>query len=92
VEAIFHTAKDGSNSAEGETPTDWIVFHVTGDKIPPINPQSDNAKQNQQKVEHDVGDDVFGQYMASLEDELGTSVDQAQLLQAIGGNGAPEPN
>ncbi len=92
VDAIFHTAKDGSNNAQGDVPTDWIVFHVTDDKIPPINPKSEAAKQNQQKIEHDVSDDVFGQYMASLEDELGTSVDQAQLLQAIGGNGAPEPN
>ena len=92
IDAIFNTAKDGSNSAEGDTPTDWIVFHVTDDKTPPIDPKSESAKQNQQKLEHDVGDDVFGQYMASLEDELGTSVDQAQLMQALGNSGAPEPN
>ena len=92
VDAIFHTAKDGSNSAEGDAPTDWIVFHATDDKVPPIDPKSENAKQNQQKLEHDVSDDVFGQYMASVEDELGATVDQAQLMQALGSSGAPEAN
>ena len=92
INAIFNTAKDGSNSAEGDAPTDWIVFHVTDDKTPPLDPKAESAKQNQQKLERDVGDDVFGQYMASLEDELGTSVDQAQLAQALGTAGAPETN
>ncbi len=92
VEAIFHTAKDGSNNAQGDVPTDWIVFHVTDDKTPPIDPNSDIAKQTQQKLEHDISDDVFGQYLASLEDELGNSVDQAQLMQALGNSGTPEAN
>ena len=91
IDAIFHTAKDGSNSAEGDAPTDWIVFHVTDDKTPPIDANSEIAKQNQQKLEHDISDDVFGQYLAWLEDELGNRVDQAQLMQALG-NGAPEAN
>ena len=34
------------------------------DKAPPVDPKSENAKQSQQKLEHDVSDDVFGQYMA----------------------------
>ena len=91
TDAIFHTAKDGVNSAEGDKPTDWIVFRVTDDKIPPVDPNSANAKQIDQKLVRDISDDVFGQYMASLEDELGTSVNQAALAQALG-NGAPDTN
>ena len=34
---------------------------------------------------------MFGQYMAWLEDDLGTSINQAALAQAIG-NGAPDTN
>ena len=30
-----------------------------------------------------VSDDVFGQYMAWLENELGTTVNQAALVQAL---------
>ncbi len=91
TDAIFHTAKDGVNSAEGDKPTDWIVFRVTDDKIPPVDPNSANAKQIDQKLVRDISDDVFGQYMASLEDELGTSINQAALAQALG-NGAPDTN
>jgi peptidyl-prolyl cis-trans isomerase D len=79
------------NSAEGDQPTQWIVFRITDDKIPPPDPNSANAKQMSEKLEHDIGDDVFGQYMASVEDELGTSVNQAVLAQTFG-NGAPETN
>jgi peptidyl-prolyl cis-trans isomerase D len=91
LDAIFHTAKDGVNSAEGDKPTDWIVFRVTDDKIPPLDATAANAKQINQKVERDVSDDVFGQYMASVEDELGTKVNQAAVAQALG-NGAPDTN
>src|SRR5581483_10617692 len=91
IDAIFHTAKDGSNSAQGDAATDWVVFHVTDDKTPPLDPNAEAAKQNQQKLDHDISDDVFGQYMAWLEDSLGTSVDQQQLMQVLG-NGAPETN
>jgi len=38
-----------------------------------------------------LSDDVFGQYLAWLENELGTSVNQAALAQALG-NAAPEPD
>lgn len=91
IDAIFQTAKDGSNTAEGDAPTDWIVFHVTDDKTPPADPNSETAKQSQQKLEHDISDDVFGQYLGSVEDELGNHVDQAQLMQALG-TGAPDTN
>jgi peptidyl-prolyl cis-trans isomerase D len=91
IEAIFHTAKDGVNSAEGDTPTQWIVFRITDDKVPPPDPNSASAKQMDQKLQRDIGDDLFGQYMASVEDELGTNVNQAALAQAFG-NGTPETN
>jgi hypothetical protein len=44
-----------------------------------------------QKIQRDISDDVFGQYMASVEDELGTKVNQQALAQAFG-NGTPETN
>ena len=29
IGSIFHTAKDAFGSAEGDKPSDWIVFRVT---------------------------------------------------------------
>ena len=42
-------------------------------------------------VSRQVSDDVFGQYMAWLENNLGTTVNQAALQQALG-NSAPDTN
>jgi peptidyl-prolyl cis-trans isomerase D len=93
VEAVFHTAKDGFGTAQGQAASDWIVFHVTDDQIPPLDPNSNAAKQIEQSVQRQMGDDLFGQYMAWLEDYLGTTVNQTALAQALGnGNGAPDTN
>ena len=42
-------------------------------------------------VSRQVSDDVFGEYMAWLETDLGTSVNQSALQQALG-NSAPDTN
>jgi peptidyl-prolyl cis-trans isomerase D len=91
LDTIFHATKDGFGSAEGDKPTDGIVFRVTDDKIPGLEPESPDAKRIDQQVGREISDDVFGQYMAWVEDELGTSVNQAALAQALG-NGTPDTN
>jgi peptidyl-prolyl cis-trans isomerase D len=91
IGTIFHTGKDAFASAEGDKPTDWIVFRVTDVKTPSLDARSPDAKRLDQTVQRQLSDDVFGQYVAWLENELGTSVNQAALAQALG-NAAPEPD
>jgi peptidyl-prolyl cis-trans isomerase D len=91
IDAIFHTAKDGFGSAEGENATQWIVFRVTDVKTPVLEANSADAKQIDQTVRRQLGDDLFGQYMLWIQDELGTTINQDALAQALG-NGAPETN
>ena len=91
VDAIFHTALDAYASAEGDKPTQWIVFRVTDVKTPSFEANSPNGKALNDMVSRQVSDDVFGQYMAWLEKDLGTSVNQAALQQALG-NSAPDTN
>jgi peptidyl-prolyl cis-trans isomerase D len=91
IETIFHTAKDGFGSSEGDQPSQWIVFRVTDVKTPTLDPNSKDAKSVEQTVRNQIGDDVMGQYMTWLENELGTSVNQSALAQAVG-NGAPDTN
>jgi peptidyl-prolyl cis-trans isomerase D len=94
IETIFHTAVNGFGSAEGDKPTEWIVFQVTDIKPPNFQPNSPDAKRLEETAQRQVSDDVFGQYMAWLEDTLGTSVNQEALAQAMGNgsNGAPDTN
>ena len=91
VDAIFHTALDAYASTEGDKPTQWIVFKVTDVKTPGFEANSPNGKALNDMVSRQVSDDVFGQYMAWLEKDLGTSVNQAALQQALG-NSAPDTN
>ena len=44
IEAIFHTAKDAYASAEGDKPTQWIVFRVTDVKTPTLDANSADGK------------------------------------------------
>jgi peptidyl-prolyl cis-trans isomerase D len=91
IDAVFHTAKDAFGSAQGQAASDWIVFRVTDDTTPPLDPNSQSAQQIDQTVQHQMSDDLFGQYMGWLEDYLGTSVNQTALAQALG-NGTPDIN
>ena len=91
LDAIFHTALDAYASAEGDKPTQWTVFRVTDVKTPSFEANSPNGKALNDMVSRQVSDDVFGEYMAWLENDLGTSVNQAALQQALG-NSAPDTN
>ncbi|HUI14090.1 MAG TPA: peptidyl-prolyl cis-trans isomerase, partial [Xanthobacteraceae bacterium] len=91
IDTVFHTAKDAYGSAEGDTPTQWIVFRVTDINTPKLDPNAADIKQVDQGMARQVSDDVFGEYMAWLENELGTSVNQQALAQALG-NGSSDTN
>ncbi len=91
INSVFHTAKDGFGSAEGDKPSDWIVFRVTGVTDPKLDPNSPDAKRIEEAVQRQETNDLYGQYVAWLENDLGTSVNQAALAQALG-SGAPEPD
>ena len=91
VASVFHNAKDAFGSAEGNQPSDWIVFRVTEATVPKFDANTADAKRIEDTVKRQESDDIFGQYVASLEDDLGTSVNQAALAQALG-NSAPDTN
>jgi peptidyl-prolyl cis-trans isomerase D len=91
VASVFRTAKDGFGGAEGNKPSDWVVFRVTGVTDPKLDANSADAKRIADVVVRQESDDIYGQYVAWLEDELGTSVNQAALAQALN-NSAPDTN
>jgi peptidyl-prolyl cis-trans isomerase D len=84
TDAAFQTAKDSFGSSEGETPTQWIVFQVTEVKTPAFDENSDAGKKLVALLQNSIGDDIFGQYVAWLENDLGTTINQSVLAQAAG--------
>jgi peptidyl-prolyl cis-trans isomerase D len=91
VAAVFRTAKDAFGSAEGETPSDWVVFRVTDVTTPKLDANSPDAKRIEDVVKSQESKEIYEQYVAWLENELGTTVNQAALAQALG-NSAPDTN
>ena len=87
IEAVFRTVKDGFGSAANK-PDEWIVFRVTDVTTPALDPASPEAKRLDDVVGRQISDDLFAEYVAAIEDELGTNVNQAALAQAVSG-GAP---
>ncbi len=89
VAAAFHTAKGAFGSSEGNDPTDWVVFELSDVKTPALDPNSADGKKLDQLLQQSLGADIFSQYIAWLEKDLGTTVNQSMLAQATGG-GASE--
>jgi len=89
LDAVFHTAKGTAGSSQGDKPTQWFVFRVTDEKTPALDPNSADGKKLDQLLQSSISDDMFSQYVAWLENDLGTTVNQSMLAQAAG-NGASE--
>jgi peptidyl-prolyl cis-trans isomerase D len=90
-DAIFRTAKDNFGISQGDATSQWIVFRVTDVKTPAIDPNSPETKQTSDTIKKQMPDDVMSQYVASLESDLGTSINAPVLAQALG-NSAPDTN
>jgi len=91
MDAVFQTAKDAYGSATGDNPTQWVVFRVLEVNTPPLDANSRDYEHMTQTVQGELANDLIGQYVAWLEDDLGTSVNASVLAQAAG-NSVPDNN
>ncbi len=88
--AVFHTAKDGFGSTEADKPSEWVVFRVTDVTTPKLDANSAESKRLDETVQRQEVNDIYGEYIAWLQDDLGTSVNQAALAQALGSGPPPD--
>jgi peptidyl-prolyl cis-trans isomerase D len=92
IETIFRTAKDGIASAQAEQPVEQLVFRVTDVIVPNMEAGSDAVKQLQESLNRAFADDVFGEYIAQLENEIGVTINQAAVRQVVTGVNVPDDN
>jgi len=92
IAAAFHAAKDDYGSAEGDQPSQWIVFRVTGTTDPKLDANSPDLKRVEDTVKHQVADDIISQYVQSVESDLGLSVNETAFVQALGNSAPPDTN
>jgi peptidyl-prolyl cis-trans isomerase D len=89
--AVFQTAKDAYGSAPGDNASHWIVFRVVDVNTPGLDANSSDQERMTQTVQRELSSDLLAQYVARLEDDLGTSVNASVLAQSTGNN-APDNN
>jgi peptidyl-prolyl cis-trans isomerase D len=87
---IFRTNKDGNGSADAEKPAEQIVFRVTDIVAPKAEANVEATKQVQDALNRALADDIFGEYIARLQDQIGVTINQAALRQVITGVAAPD--
>jgi peptidyl-prolyl cis-trans isomerase D len=86
VDRIFQTPKGAAGSSAIKDPTDLVVFRVTDIKIPEFDPQSQDAQRDDEVLRRSLSEDLFGQYVAALENRLGVSVNNDALRRVAGGS------
>lgn len=90
VAAAFRTPSGGAGSADGKDSTQRVVFRVTEVKDPAFDAKSAQAKEIEDTLRRSIADELLIQYIGQLENELGTTVNQSALAQAVGGGNTPD--
>jgi peptidyl-prolyl cis-trans isomerase D len=84
VAAAFATPKDAVGSSEGANAAERVVFRVTDIMVPPFDAGSAQAKQLTDNVRAAIGEDLLAQYIGRLQADLGVTINQTGINQALG--------
>ena len=84
--AAFRTAKDGVGQTPGNGGSEWVVFRVTEVTVPPVDFASDDIKKLKETLQRSLTDEQVAQYVAKIETEIGTTINQAAFAQVTGAN------
>lgn len=87
IAASFRVAKDGYGQTMGAGDNEWIVFHVTDVTDPPFNLASTEMKKLKDTLARALGDEQVAEYVATLEKNIGTSINEEAFAQVTGANG-----
>jgi peptidyl-prolyl cis-trans isomerase D len=90
VDAVFKTPKGATGSVEGESATQRFVYRVTDVVDPKLDASSPDAKQLSTTLQNSYADDIIGEYIGQIENDLGININQSALNQVIGGSGSDQ--
>lgn len=85
IDQTFRLAKGAVGSTEGDSATQWVVLKLTDITVPPLDPQSPEAKRIQDALRSAYSEDIIAQYIVRLQTELGATINESALNQIIGG-------
>jgi peptidyl-prolyl cis-trans isomerase D len=84
VAGAFRTAKDAAGQSEGASATEWVVFRVTDVAEPALDLASEDTKKLKASVERGLADELVGQYVVKMENEIGVTINQPAVAQITG--------
>jgi len=90
IETIFRTAKGAIASAGAEQPAEQVVFRVTEVTAPAVDLDSEASKQLRASLNNAMSGDIFGEYLALLEKEVGVTINERALRQVLSGQTVTE--
>jgi peptidyl-prolyl cis-trans isomerase D len=85
TEAAFTTGKGETGVAESDNGDRRYLFRVTDISVPPIDPQGASPEQLKANLQNSYADDIIGQYIAKVENDVGVSINQQAVNQVVGG-------
>ena len=83
IAAAFRTGKGGYGQTPGPN-NESIVFRVTDVTVPPVDLASDDMKKLRDQLVRGMSDEQVAQYVAKLEKDIGTTVNEAGFAQVTG--------
>jgi len=84
ITAAFRTAKDTAGQTPGTGGTEWFVFRVTDITAPAVDLASPEIKNLKETLQRGLTDEQLTQYVAKLEKDIGTSVNEVAFSQVTG--------
>lgn len=87
VSIAFATAKGKAATAEAREGANRIVLRVDGITVPPA-PSKADADRIKAEAERQMQGDILAEYVASLQDRLGVTINQQALRRATGADQA----
>ena len=86
IAEIFRTSQDGAATVD-TGPAERIMFRVTEIKVPQLDPELADAKRLDEALRGRMAEDLLAQYVARLEADIGVTINQSAVNQAVGGGG-----
>ncbi len=90
ITAAFRTAKDAGGQTPGTGGTEWFVFRVTDVSAPTVDLASSEMKNLKETLQRGLADEQLTQYVAKLEKNIGTSINEVAFAQVTGASGNNE--
>jgi peptidyl-prolyl cis-trans isomerase D len=85
VDAVFRAGKGSAGTAQGDQATRRIVFRVTDVSVPNLDTASEQGKSMVDTLRQSLSEDVMGEYVAQVQADIGTTINQSALSQVVGG-------